>query len=99
MEKYLECIKDIITFYTRGRKYGTVAVIFDSEEELKKHATEALYPEEWVFVLTYLGKRIATVRIGRIPPEIKLEWLVVAVFNEGDEVISISQPTWTQQIN
>uniref|UniRef100_A0A0L8FN65 Uncharacterized protein n=1 Tax=Octopus bimaculoides TaxID=37653 RepID=A0A0L8FN65_OCTBM len=68
--------KHINTLYDHvisiGRRYATVEVRFTTEEEAIKHSTEAIRTAEWVLLPSYCGKRVAKVRVSKVPSELKL---------------------------
>lgn len=50
---------------------------------------------EWALLSIYQSKRVARIRIGRIPPAIREEWMATTVL-EGTEVDArISEVTWS----
>lgn len=49
--------------------------------------------------LTYLDKRIARVRVGKIPPEINPEWLAAAGLQDSCDNTEIAQTTRTRYLN
>lgn len=55
--------------------------------------------EKWALMPTYLGRRIARLRIGKIPPEIEEGWLAAAVLLEIKESVEKLQAMRTQQLN
>lgn len=81
----------MVVFVARGRKYGTMAVTFLSTETLEK--------ERWALLPTYLGKRVSSIRIGRIPLEVKTQWVVAVVIERMVEDLQILQMTRIEQIN
>uniref|UniRef100_A0A0L8I1D0 Uncharacterized protein n=1 Tax=Octopus bimaculoides TaxID=37653 RepID=A0A0L8I1D0_OCTBM len=48
IEECLGEVRGLATFYTRGRKYGTVEIRFSSEEDAINHSTELIRTQEWV---------------------------------------------------
>lgn len=49
VEECLQEIKEVTTFYTRGRKYSTLVVTFVSKEEAKKYFV-LLKSEQWILL-------------------------------------------------
>lgn len=99
IEKSLYITRNNITFYTWGRRYGTVEVRFASEQVALKHFIESLRTNEWLHLSTYLRKRVPNVRIGRVPSEIKEVWLVADVSMGIKEELGVVQATRIQQLN
>lgn len=54
----------------------------EREETAVVYATTTLKMEEWVLLSTYHRRRIARLKMGRIPLEIKEEWLAAADLSE-----------------
>lgn len=53
---------------------------------------------KWVLFSTYLGKRIITITVGKMLPEIEVEWLVAALLVNTSIKVEIFQFTKTQQL-
>lgn len=69
-------------------------VRFINKEAAVTCANKTLKTEEWALMPTYFGKRIAWLRIGKIPLEIE-EWLTAEI----KESVEIIQAARTQQLN
>lgn len=74
IEEYLSEIQINITFYTRGKKYDSVALRFASNEELNKRSTVPLRTAKWSPLPIYRVKCI-------IKEKIKQTWLIAAVLS------------------
>lgn len=70
IEKVLEGIQENIVFYTRDKRYGAVELMFANEKATLVHASTTDM-EEWALLSTYLRKKTAGLRIGKILPEIE----------------------------
>lgn len=53
-------------------------MILIHDEVVVAWSTLTLKSEEWMLFPTHLGRRMAKIRIGRVPPE----WLVAAVLSD-----------------
>uniref|UniRef100_A0A0L8GL55 Uncharacterized protein n=1 Tax=Octopus bimaculoides TaxID=37653 RepID=A0A0L8GL55_OCTBM len=87
-EEIEECLGEIVNeamYIGRGRKFGTVEVRFATIEEATKHATNILRSTKIALLPSYRGRRSVRIRIPRVPPEIKPEWLVATVLAETKE--------------
>lgn len=65
--------------YTRGVKYGSVEVKFDTQNLAAGYFMKILQTEGSMLSPTFIGKRIVRVRVGKIPLEMETEWIAVAV--------------------
>lgn len=54
IENCYDEIGNMATFYTKGRKYGTVGVTFVSEVEAIKYSTALLETVDWALLPIYL---------------------------------------------
>lgn len=83
-----------LVFYTRARRYGTIEVIFESEEMARKYSNQTRKTEKWLMFPIYMGRRFARVSIGVIILEVKPEGVVAALLKGvqmESEVISASR--------
>lgn len=83
----------------RRKKYDRVVNTFVSEEEAKKYSSVTIKSEGWTLLYTYMGMRVARIRAGRIPTEIKAKWLVVVIRECTKYYDYHTQVTCTQNIN
>lgn len=72
-----------------GNKYVSVEPKFHTEERVRQHSVDALKTQETLFVPTYLGKRVANVRVEEIPLELNVAWLVATKSLGLEESVSI----------
>lgn len=55
---------------------------FANNDSTAAYATTPLKTEEWALFPTYHGGRITRIRIGRVSPEIEVEWLARVILSE-----------------
>lgn len=85
---------DTMTFVGRGYKDWTVEVRFITKVEAALHATNFFRNEKVNLLSTYKDKRSVRLRIGKVKPEIKLEWVVAAILSiteDNPEIITVSK--------
>lgn len=99
IEECLSEIGNVTTFCIKGRRWGTVVVIFVPEEEIIKHSTVQLKTVEWALLPTNLSKCVARDSMGKIPLKIKEKWMVVAILAVMKEEVRVVQATQIKQIN
>uniref|UniRef100_A0A0L8FHC2 Uncharacterized protein n=1 Tax=Octopus bimaculoides TaxID=37653 RepID=A0A0L8FHC2_OCTBM len=87
------------TFYSRGRKYGTVEVQFKNKEDAKKLSTVALRTTKWTLLPTYCGRRAARISIEKVLREINVEWLVAAIVFNCKEEVEVVKVEKSREIN
>lgn len=66
-------------------------VRFTNEILAAKHERETIKTEKWILLPTYLGDKIASVRAGRVPPEIDVESLVATILMPARSGIAFIQ--------
>uniref|UniRef100_A0A0L8HUC8 Uncharacterized protein n=1 Tax=Octopus bimaculoides TaxID=37653 RepID=A0A0L8HUC8_OCTBM len=84
--KYLKAMWCDIDYITRGKKFGTVEMRMRNASQ---HSVKTLKTEDVGLIPMYMGMRTSRIRIGRIPPEIDLMWLVMAVVMNPEEKITL----------
>lgn len=95
----LKELKNNVIFYTGDAKFCFIETKLKNRETAVSNAMKQLRIEEWILFPTYLGKRVAQVRVGRIQPEIEAAWLAVAVLQGMSDEAEIIQVTKPQQLN
>lgn len=48
---------EVVTFYNRGKRFGTIGVKFFNEEAAIKYSTTALRSADLTLMLIFMGKR------------------------------------------
>lgn len=84
-ERRLESIFHEATFVNRGKKRSTVEVRFAAQEEAISQSTTILRTEKVTLLPAYGGRHNVQAHIGRVRPEIKVEWLVATVMAASEE--------------
>uniref|UniRef100_A0A0L8HDN2 CCHC-type domain-containing protein n=1 Tax=Octopus bimaculoides TaxID=37653 RepID=A0A0L8HDN2_OCTBM len=98
IEKCLKEITEEVVLFMRGKKYETVKVYFKTEQGAKKYSTMPLRTDEWPLLPVYCGRRAARVRIGRLPLEIDMEWLVSVVIYKCKDKVHIIKVERSREI-
>lgn len=61
----------MVTFYTKGKRYGIVTITFVSAESPIMYSPVPVKTVKWCLLPTYLGTHAARIRIVRIAVEMK----------------------------
>lgn len=94
IEEALKPIWNEVEFVKQGRIYGAVEVILKSEEAARENSHHPIENNEMVLNQLYMGRRMAKVRVPRIPPRVNILKVVATVLkliNERMEVIKVTQ--------
>lgn len=83
---------DKIEYIKRGEPYGTVEFVSKTEEAALKVAKETVENKKRLIFPNYLGRVERTIKIGAIPPAIKLVRILAAVLKhiEGYTIFSVT---------
>ena len=88
------------SFVKRGKRYGTVEVRFNSKAEAMKHYITSLKSEEFILVPSYMGQKVAKIRVVDVPPEIDIWWVVGAVLcDQNATSVRVLGMHWLKQEN
>lgn len=78
---------DEVIFCSRGQEFGTLEFIFDDEEMVYAISTLTINLKKWTSIPIY--RRMMTIRVGAIPPSVKPEWILAAVFNDIEDEYNV----------
>lgn len=93
VEKCLQPIWGDFDSLMRGKDYGTVNVLFASEEEAKAHSTRILETNELLLLPTYMGKCTTIVKVERIPPQVEVLGIKATILYDLVDSVSILKTT------
>ncbi|CAI9724526.1 Hypothetical predicted protein [Octopus vulgaris] len=82
IETMVSCCMDRVVFINRGSQYGTINITFENVEAEKKN-DQVIEGNSWTLIPDKPGKKLGKIRVGRIPPIIEPEWVIVGIFGEN----------------
>lgn len=66
---------------------------------MKCRTMESLKAEKWWLFPMYMGRRLARIRIGAIPPDVKPGWIVAAIMKEINLDYEVVNTNRTKAVN
>lgn len=77
----------------RGEYFGTVEIVFKTEEAAVKVAKKTMENIEWLLFPSYMGKVVKNIKVGVILPKIEPARIVAVVLKniQSYTILSISQ--------
>lgn len=86
----LQKLKDEVELCSRGYPFGMLEYLLKSGEEASAAAPNIMENEKWLFFLIYMGKRTFNIKVGAIPPVVKVDKILAAIFKEANDYKLVS---------